>query len=77
MAATPFDQGYWLVAADGNIYPFGDAEGLGSTGGMNLNEPVVGIAASPAAPDTLTLTRAEPRQPRSRTSASHRSSASR
>jgi hypothetical protein len=45
MAATSDGQGYWLVAADGGIFPFGDALGLGSTGNVHLNQPMVGMAA--------------------------------
>jgi hypothetical protein len=39
--------GYWLVAADGGIFAFGDAAFHGSTGSMHLNKPVVGMAADP------------------------------
>ena len=39
--------GYWLVAADGGIFTFGDATFHGSTGGMRLNAPIVGMAATP------------------------------
>ena len=38
--------GYWLSAADGGLFPFGDAVGYGSEGGTTLNRPIVGIAAS-------------------------------
>ena len=48
MAATPSGGGYWLVAADGGIFPFGDAVGAGSLGGTRLNRPVVGVAVPPA-----------------------------
>ena len=41
-------QGYWLVAADGGIFPFGDAVGYGSTGDVHLNRPIVGMAATPS-----------------------------
>ena len=34
MAATPDGQGYWLVASDGGIFTYGDAEFYGSTGSM-------------------------------------------
>jgi hypothetical protein len=34
------------VAADGGIFTFGDAQFFGSTGGMVLNKPVVGMAAT-------------------------------
>jgi hypothetical protein len=36
--------GYWLVAADGGIFSFGDAPFYGSTGAMHLNAPIVGMA---------------------------------
>jgi hypothetical protein len=45
MAATPSGLGYWLVAADGGIFDYGDAGFDGSTGAIHLNLPVVGIAA--------------------------------
>jgi hypothetical protein len=35
--------GYWLVASDGGIFPFGSASGYGSTGAMPLNQPIVGM----------------------------------
>ena len=47
MAATPDGKGYWLVAADGGIFSFGDAQFYGSTGGIRLNEPIVAMAATP------------------------------
>ena len=40
-------RGYWLVAADGGIFTFGDAPFYGSTGGLRLNQPIVGMAATP------------------------------
>src|SRR5438132_8514177 len=39
--------GYWLVASDGGIFSFGGARFAGSTGGLRLNSPVVGMAATP------------------------------
>ncbi len=39
--------GYWLVASDGGIFTFGDAKFFGSTGGIHLNKPVVGMAPTP------------------------------
>ncbi|HXW82382.1 MAG TPA: hypothetical protein VEJ84_22990, partial [Acidimicrobiales bacterium] len=39
--------GYWLVAADGGVFSFGDAGFYGSMGGKALNAPVVGMAATP------------------------------
>jgi hypothetical protein len=46
MAATPDGAGYWLVASDGGIFSYGDAQFLGSTGALRLNKPVVGMAAT-------------------------------
>ncbi len=39
--------GYRLVASDGGIFNYGDAGFYGSTGGMALAKPVVGMAATP------------------------------
>ena len=47
MAATPDGEGYWLVASDGGIFAYGDAQFYGSTGAFHLNQPVVGMAATP------------------------------
>ena len=47
MAATPDGKGYWLVAADGGIFSYGDAGFYGSTGSLALNSPIVGMAATP------------------------------
>jgi hypothetical protein len=38
---------YWLVGSDGGIFTFGGAPYLGSTGALNLNKPIVNIAATP------------------------------
>jgi hypothetical protein len=38
---------YWLVASDGGIFAFGGAGFYGSTGGIHLNQPVVGMAGTP------------------------------
>jgi hypothetical protein len=48
MAATPSGEGYWLVAADGGIFTFGDAPFKGSLGSRTLVAPVVGMAANPS-----------------------------
>jgi hypothetical protein len=45
-AATPDGKGYWLVAADGGVFSFGDAAFYGSEGGAQLRGPVVGLASS-------------------------------
>jgi hypothetical protein len=39
--------GYWEVASDGGIFSFGSAAFHGSMGGQPLNEPIVGMAATP------------------------------
>jgi hypothetical protein len=39
--------GYWLVASDGGIFSFGGAPFYGSTGGIRLNQPIVGMASTP------------------------------
>ncbi len=44
MASTPDGNGYWLVAADGGIFAYGDAGSSGSHGGSPLNRPIVGMA---------------------------------
>ncbi len=40
--------GYRLSASDGGIFSFGGAPFCGSTGGLTLNAPVVGIASAPS-----------------------------
>ena len=40
--------GYRFVASDGGIFDFGDASFWGSTGGITLNKPVVGMASTPS-----------------------------
>ena len=46
MATTPDGGGYWLVAADGGIFAFGDAKFYGSMGAAHLNQPIVGMATT-------------------------------
>jgi arylsulfatase A-like enzyme len=50
-AVTPTDTtasgGYWLTSADGGVFSLGGAPFFGSTGGIHLNQPVVGMAATP------------------------------
>jgi len=48
MAATADGGGYWLVAADGGVFCFGDAPFFGSATGTALAYPIVGIASDPA-----------------------------
>jgi hypothetical protein len=45
-ASTPRRAAYWLVAADGGVFSFGGAGFYGSTGGMRLNKPIVGMAGT-------------------------------
>ena len=47
-SATPTPAGYWLVAADGGVFPAGGAPFFGSTGAIRLNRPIVGMAATPS-----------------------------
>jgi hypothetical protein len=46
MASTQDAGGYWLVAADGGIFSFGDANFFGSTGNIRLNKPIVGMSGA-------------------------------
>ncbi len=47
MATTPSDGGYWMVATDGGVFSYGDAQFYGSTGAIHLNKPIVGMASTP------------------------------
>ncbi|MDQ1500880.1 MAG: hypothetical protein QOI86_4220, partial [Actinomycetota bacterium] len=47
-ATLPGAGGYRLVASDGGVFSFGDAAFLGSTGGVRLNRPIVGMASTPS-----------------------------
>jgi hypothetical protein len=46
-ASTNTGVGYSLVASDGGVFGFGGAGFFGSTGGMRLNRPIVGMASTP------------------------------
>lgn len=48
IAATPHGRGFWLAAADGGVFTFGDAHFYGSAGAIRLNAPIVGIARTPS-----------------------------
>jgi hypothetical protein len=48
MSPTSDGNGYWLVASDGGIFSFGDAQFHGSMGGQPLNLPVVGMSTNPS-----------------------------
>jgi hypothetical protein len=41
--------GYWIDAADGGVFSFGNATFYGSAGNIALNKPIVGMAATPTA----------------------------
>jgi hypothetical protein len=41
------ESGYWEVASDGGIFSFGNHQFYGSTGGIVLNKPIVGMAPTP------------------------------
>jgi hypothetical protein len=43
--SAPDSLGYWLVASDGGVFSFGDAQFYGSTGAIKLNAPVVAASA--------------------------------
>ncbi|HEY5384775.1 MAG TPA: hypothetical protein VIJ56_06025, partial [Acidimicrobiales bacterium] len=45
----PDGQGYWLVASDGGVFTYGDAEYVGSVPGQGITAqpPVVGITSTP------------------------------
>jgi hypothetical protein len=48
MAKTPDGGGYWLFAADGGVFSYGDAPFEGSAGGAPPALPVLSAAAVPA-----------------------------
>jgi hypothetical protein len=45
MATTHTGAGYWIVAADGGIFNYGDAPLVGSAATRNSPSPFVGMAA--------------------------------
>jgi hypothetical protein len=44
---TPSGNGYWIAAADGGVFSYGDARFYGSMGGEDLHAPIVGMTATP------------------------------
>ena len=45
--APTIPRGYWLVATDGGVFTFGEAQFWGSMGNRPINKPVVGMAVTP------------------------------
>ena len=54
-ASTPF--GYRFVATDGGVFTYGNLPFCGSTGGIHINQPVVGLAGTPDAGGYWTVAR--------------------
>jgi hypothetical protein len=46
IVSTPTGRGYWVAAADGGVFSYGDARFYGSMGGEDLHAPIVGMAAT-------------------------------
>ena len=44
MAGTADGKGYWMATSRGGIYTYGDALYSGSTSGMTLVRPIVGLS---------------------------------
>ncbi len=42
-----YTAGYWEIASDGGVFSLGSARFFGSMGGVKLNAPIVGMAATP------------------------------
>jgi hypothetical protein len=38
--------GYWLIGSDGGVFTFGSTQYLGSTGGISLQRPIVGMSVT-------------------------------
>jgi len=55
ITATRDGRGYWLVATDGGVFPFGSAPGYGSTAGLSPPPKVIGLAAAPGRPGYLVI----------------------
>ncbi len=56
MAAVPNGGGYWLVAADGGVFDFGDANFYGSLGGQKISAPIVAVAVAGQSSPTVSTT---------------------
>ena len=47
MGVMPAGDGYYMVDANGGVYPFGSAQSYGSATNLHLNAPIVGMAVTP------------------------------
>jgi hypothetical protein len=47
MGVMPAGDGYYLVDANGGVYPFGSAVSYGNATNLHLNSPIVGMAVTP------------------------------
>ena len=47
MAVNPLG-GYWMVAADGGVFSFGNAAFWGSLGGVPISYPIIDMANTPS-----------------------------
>ena len=56
-AGVPGGGGYWEVAADGNVYSYGNAVAYGGTGGVPLNRPIFAIAPTTSGKGYLLVSR--------------------
>lgn len=45
---SPSGAGYWMVASDGGVFAFGDAQFYGSLGDTKLNKPITGMLPTPS-----------------------------
>jgi hypothetical protein len=48
LAATPSGKGFWLFAADGGVFSYGDAKFYGSGARLELTAPIVGMRVNTA-----------------------------
>jgi hypothetical protein len=47
MGVMPAGDGYYMVDANGAVFPFGSAQQYGGTTNLHLNKPIVGMAVTP------------------------------
>ena len=47
MGVMPAGDGYYMVDANGGVYPFGSAQSYGGATNLHLNTPIVGMAVTP------------------------------